>query len=138
MIDWQETHDGIIAKIDAFLANGGWYKNNCGEWERELTVAELGDPSIYIGPRPLATIMTGGALDVYGVGATGVANFICETYVTLTFEENLTETISFTPEEQIWFEDGDNWDEISAYVQGWIRPIMDSDDVNMWLESQGW
>ena len=135
MASWQETFDGIIAKIDAHFESLGWYKNEDNEWETTLW---LDDPSIYIGEHPLASIMDGTAARVYGVGAKGVANFCAETYVS-AFEDDFFDIIELSDEENEWFEEDEgNWDEVSSYIQGWIRPIIDEDCVARWLAEIGY
>ena len=135
MADWQDTYDGIINKLDAYFDEQGWYKNEDDEWTCDLV---LEDPSRYIGDYPLKTIMEGRAAHVYGTGAEGVASFCSETWVS-EFEENFTDVIEVTDEEYDWLgEDEGNWDEVSSYIQGWVRPQVNVEAISQWLAEIGY
>lgn len=137
-MDWQEMYESIINSIDTTLSNNGWYKDASGEWTKVLTLSDLGDVHRYIGERPLVSIMNGEAAHVYGVGASGVANFIAGSYVSENFEDNIAETFGLTEEQNDWLgEDDSNWEEISSYIQGWVVPIVDENDIAWWLRQQG-
>lgn len=127
MSDWET----VKGKIDAALAARGWSRSG-GVWAKTLGAEDVPDPSRYIGYWPLREILAGDK--VFGIGASGVANFISETYVT-AIEEDISDFAELDADDETWMWDGGGYDEhVSGYVQSCLQPDLDVDYIADWIK----
>ena len=134
---WEETKEAIIFEIDEYLKDNGFEIGDDGRWTRFLSLSDMNDPWLYITTQALETILEGGAIDDFGVGATGVANYLAEAYVRFDLEDNLEAILPYSSEELDVIADESEWAEISKYIHDWVRIRIDIDEVKDWLDEQG-